>query len=200
MLFDVTGDVPIVRHDVLGMPATRAPPVLALPYDASFADIPQTKRRRSTYPGATIGDGLEVRASTIAGAGNGLFADRDFVRNEIVTKYDGPIAMVPATLPPKEEMSHWASLIPRHWVVQGLRSPIAGRGGGSFINHVASRANTEFVKNNQAGHAFYGIYIKARRAIKKGEEIFLTYGRKNNAAALAGVRDDETEQGEQGEY
>ena len=190
MLFDVTGDAPIVRHDVRARSALEARAPLALTYDASFADAPQSRRRRSTYPGATVGDGLVVRPSSIAGAGNGLFADRDFARNDIITKYDGPIAMVPRTLPPKDEMSHWASLIPSHWGVQGLRYPVEGRGGGSFINHVASRPNAEFVKNNEAGHPFYGIYIKARRAIKKGEEIYLTYGRKDNAAALAGVRDE----------
>ena len=189
MMFDVTCDVPVVRHDVSSAPSEGR--ALALTYDPNFRNVAESRRRRTTYPGATVDHGLLVRPSTIEGAGSGLFADRDFARNEIITKYEGPIAMVPKVRPPKHEMSHWASLIPNHWVVQGLRAPVSGKGGGSFINHVASRANAEFVKNNEAGHPFYGVYIKARRPIKKGEEIFLTYGRKHNAAALAGVYDDE---------
>ena len=190
MMFDVTCDLPIVRHGVSSRePSEQSEPsVLALEYDPNFN---ARRRRPTTYPGATVDNGLLVRPSTIEGAGSGLFADRDFARHEIITKYEGPIAMVPKTRPPKHEMSHWASLIPSQWVVQGLRAPVTGKGGGSFINHVASRANAEFVKNNEAGHRFYGVYIKARRPIKKGEEIFLTYGRRDNAAALAGVRDDD---------
>ena len=38
---------------------------------------------------ATIGAGVEVRASTILAAGNGLFASRPFERGDLITEYDG---------------------------------------------------------------------------------------------------------------
>lgn len=40
-------------------------------------------------PPATIGDGVEVRASSIEQAGNGLFASRAFARGDFITEYDG---------------------------------------------------------------------------------------------------------------
>ena len=182
---DATCDVPIVRHDVGGHDEdrrTHAP--LALTYDAHFARAPK-RRRLLDFPGATVGDGLSVRRSTIPNAGNGLFAERDFARGTVITKYDGPIAMVPSVLPSGDETTHWASLM-RGFVVQGLRTPVVGRGGGSFMNHVPRGANATFVKNDAAEHPFYGIYVKATRNIRKGDEIFLTYG-KDAVLSLAGV-------------
>ena len=176
--FDIMCDVPIVRHHV----AERRP--MSLPYDAHFTRAPK-RRRLLVFPGATVGDGLSVRRSTIPTAGNGLFADRDFARGSVITKYDGPIAMVPSVLPAADAMTHWASLM-RGLVVQGLRRPILGRGGGSFMNHVPRGANATFVKNDAAEHPYYGIYVKARRNVAKGDEILLTYGR-DSVLQLAGV-------------
>ncbi len=182
---DATCDVPIVRHDVGGhVVGRRAHAPLALTYDAHFARAPK-RRRLLDFPGATVGDGLSVRRSTIPNAGNGLFADRDFPRGTVITKYDGPIAMVPSVLPFGDETTHWASLM-RGFVVQGLRTPVVGRGGGSFMNHVPRGANATFVRNDAAEHPYYGIYVKAKRNIRKGDEIFLTYG-KDSVLSLAGV-------------
>lgn len=178
--FDIMCDVPIVRHHVV----ERAHAAPSLTYDAHFARPPK-RRRLLVFPGATVDDGLSVRPSTIPNAGNGLFADRDFARGTIITKYDGPIAMVPSAPPAASATTHWASLM-RGWVVEGLTSPIRGRGGGSFMNHVPRGANAEFVKNDAAGHPYYGIYVKAKRNIQKGDEIFLTYGR-DSVLELAGV-------------
>ena len=179
-LFEVMCDVPIVRHHVV----ERTHAAQSLAYDAHFARAPK-RRRVMVFPGATIDDGISVRPSTIPNAGNGLFADRDFARGTIVTKYDGPIAMVPSAPPAAGATTHWASLM-RGLVVQGLTSPVRGRGGGSFMNHVPRGANATLVKNDNAERPYYGIYVKAKRNIAKGEEIFLTYG-KDSVLGLAGV-------------
>jgi len=97
------------------------------------------------YPGKTIGDGLEVRRSNLPlgedgeDPGNGLFATMDFSKGDVITIYDGEV--IESTLAkergpdgrPKRPQTHMKS-INTYTVIDGLKQPVAGRGGGSFLN------------------------------------------------------------------
>jgi hypothetical protein len=147
---------------------------------------PRKKRQRLGYESiATIGNGISIRPSTIPGAGSGLFAERDFQAREIITKYEGEIIPVPRILPAREHTTHWAGFM-RGWVIKGIKTPVSGVGGGSFMNHISRGANAEFVRNDNPDRRNYGMYVVARRHIKKGEEILIRYG-DHGVAELAGV-------------
>lgn len=115
-----------------------------------------------------IGRGIEKRASLIANAGDGLFATRDFVKDEIVTFYDGVIlpkraleAMSPACR--AALTTHARNLITSAYVLIGnydarTQLPITADtdtrdlGGGAFLNDLRGpdrdappSANVEFV-------------------------------------------------------
>lgn len=156
-------------------------------------DNNKKKKKSSRLPqkirnAATVGNGVEVRPSTIPGAGNGLFATRRFERLDIVTMYDGELADAAECRADKERdpksVSHYRSTRHGGVVIKGLRDPLAarGRGGGSFANHtwVASERNatleTDYLEKPVDGRQHVG-YIQATRDIQPGEEIFIDYGR-----------------------
>lgn len=117
---------------------------------ASFRPLDDIEKLRGML--AVIGSGIEKRASSIPGAGDGIFASRAFRKNEIVTFYDGVI--VPASVvthAPEAEravlMSHARQLITAAYVLIGNYHPrtglhvtdqtdTSGLGGGSFLNDV----------------------------------------------------------------
>jgi hypothetical protein len=200
MPFDITGEVPVAFHRAIpaAAPSTAIP--AAAPSTVAHGAAPSARRPRrppAVYPGATIGDGLTVRASGIPGAGNGLFADRPFASGEIITKYEGPIIQIPPEPHAEGASSHWASLVRGTHVVDGRRVPVVGEGGGSFMNHKPrSEANAKLVKNPDphvtqlraasASTRPYGIFVEATADIARGEEIFLWYGA-SAVQRLAGV-------------
>ena len=123
---------------------------------------------------ARVGQGVSVAPSTIPHAGNGLFATRSFRSSEYITEYEGEI------LTRKEA---WERPILSHMVsregviVDGLKTPIAGRGGGSFSNS-AMRS----VDANASIVAVLGqLFLRARRHIAENEEILVYYGRRGFA-------------------
>ena len=119
----------------------------------------------------TIGNGVEVRQSGIPNAGFGLFACKDFQKNEYITLYDGE-TMTRATAWKQKCVSHMATK--EGITVDGLKVPIIGRGGGSFANSSMSvrTANAEIC-------AWLGyLLIKSKQSIMKGEEIKVFYGRR----------------------
>jgi hypothetical protein len=126
---------------------------------------------------ATIDNGVRVAPSRIPEAGNGLFAAATFSRNSYITLYDGE------TLTAKEA---WSRPLLTHMagregvVVDGIKRPISGRGGGSFANasRLSRDANAEIV-------AWLGLLVlRAKRTILDGEEIFVHYGRRGFALAM----------------
>ena len=119
---------------------------------------------------STINNGVYIKQSNIENAGYGLFAQRNFEKNQHITLYDGEV------LTKKEagtrELSHMASR--EGVVVDGLKKPIQGRGGGSFCNSASYQkyANAEIV-------AWLGyLIIKSKKYICKDEEILVFYGRR----------------------
>ncbi|MET4694264.1 SET domain-containing protein [Endozoicomonas lisbonensis] len=144
---------------------------------------PQSSKKKRRLPDKkdlySIGHGLTVSESTIAGAGNGLFADQDIDKGEFITWYGGPVINVDSEEREKlsehyEDWSHLAG-IDRHTVIQSPKQPEPGMGGGGFINdgiNIFTPPNVTFVPISER----QCIYIKSLRPIDKGEELFVSYG------------------------
>lgn len=88
-----------------------------------------------------VGDGLEIKISTIPGAGGGLFATREFAKNEWVTFYDGRVISHEEAKELEKTpgaVSHVRKVSSMHSMIDGLRDAQLAmdenRGGGSFIN------------------------------------------------------------------
>lgn len=118
-----------------------------------------------------------VSRSTIPHAGNGLFADRDYKWNEIITYYDGKVYSPNEPLPSNKSYFKGCG----RYIIDGRVN--FGDGLGRYINcpKRGSKANARW------GFAGVGtrVAIRAMRkpkgcknpiAIKAGEEIFICYG------------------------
>lgn len=118
---------------------------------------------------------LEIRPSSIEGAGNGLFTRVAFANNELVTMYGG------IRMSENIYLSN-TSVFPPGLDAYLLETPdmfIDGRTNfrlakelGRWITHSKNRANCKFIVEGEAGK----IAIRATRDIEPGEELFLNYG------------------------
>jgi SET domain-containing protein len=140
--------------------------------------------------------GLRVKPSTIAGAGFGLFAARDFPKHTIVCEYEGDV------IDGKEldkrygsdERAEYAISIPG--TTKFIDAIHSNDGFARFANHVPKQeSNIEFVgklvpvevkstkvknkerQRNTVVATVYKIGLQTRRAIKAGEELFVDYGK-----------------------
>jgi hypothetical protein len=155
------------------------------------------------------GVNLEIRPSMLAGAGNGLFALRDFAVGEPITEYYGELITFEEAIErkKKEGDSHIRSHIQRYWYIDGSHmkdgTPIInaanqlhGKGGAAIANHKDKKhANSRYdfydsPVNEERFNQWMGgnktiqqlpeertTYITATKPIKKGDEIFVDYGR-----------------------
>ncbi len=145
-----------------------------------------------------IGQDLLVQKSCLISGENGLFAQRNFKKNEIITFYDGKIVdyQHPSTVP-LSLFTHTRSLIPFRFIILGnveknsnqpFRSRINSHqtmGGGAFINYSRKYANCEFchidsmlnestLKELDPHQRL--ICIVALRDIQFNEELLIDYG------------------------
>jgi SET domain-containing protein len=114
--------------------------------------------------------GLVVKKSTIPGAGLGLFTTVARKRGDIITEYVGEV--VDDAI---EDERYGNTTAPYSLEVSKNRviDPACKRGIGSYANHnPQSTANAGFAKNS----ATKGAVIRARKAIKAGNEVFVNYG------------------------
>ena len=121
--------------------------------------------------GATVGSGVTVHESNIANAGLGLFAMRLFVKNAIITEYAGTnVSRQEAFKLPS--YTHLASR--NGTIIDGIRTPQNGVGGGSFANGapLLKHSNAVLVDKDDK------IFVKAIREIAIGQEIIVHYGRR----------------------
>lgn len=131
-----------------------------------------------------IGDGVEVKASLITdeGAGNGLFATMPFIKDALVTFFSGTIISWEAALVLREQKAstHMVALVRREWAVDGRATEAGpGVGGGHFANNnPTATANTRLVWIHTADGLAQWPVLKAKRAIRSGEEITFDYGKK----------------------
>jgi SET domain-containing protein len=131
-----------------------------------------------------------VGESKLPGAGCGLFADRDFCKNERITEFCGEVidADEAKHRRAKGEDTHIRSLVPMYVCVDGrLVSPSdKEQGGGSFVND--SRGKRPYncklvVKQVTKGVKRKGLaalercFVVAITNIKKGEELYASYQR-----------------------
>jgi hypothetical protein len=151
--------------------------------DLTLDDSPQT-RSPIRWPGKTIGAGIFVAPSKIAGAGNGLFAAVCFEPGDVITFYDGARLTGAEAKEFGRVATHLASIC-THDVIDGLRQPADGRGGGSFINDPQYRKLGEYnarlvrtdIRDERKG-IDSGIHIQANMPIAPGDEIYASYGRR----------------------
>ena len=145
----------------------------------------ELKKRKTTPEKSelrSIGNGLVVKHSALPGSRNGVFVSHDVSAGEFITWYDGTVIDVSAEerrelLTDYEYWSHLIS-IDQYTLIQGIKKPPStpGFGLGSLINDGPISGipdNVEFVKLLKQKE----VYIKAKRFIKKGEELFVSYGK-----------------------
>lgn len=123
---------------------------------------------------AVIGNGVHVSASGIPDAGFGLFASRRFKRGEWITLYDGEVVTRKEAWR-RDVRSHIASR--DGTIVDGIKTPRVGRGGGSFANCSLNAKSA-----NAVICAWLGLlFVKAVCAIETNQEITVYYGRRGLA-------------------
>lgn len=141
---------------------------------------------------ASIGYGVRVKPSTIPDAGLGLFASKNFKKNEMITEFDGNIIdketakKVQRTRP--SATFHFVGLTLGFSVIDGVKIAIPGRGGASFANDSMNNPpyNATFFRTKKVmpdlpdqrtgDLELTRLFLKALRDIAKGEEIFVDYG------------------------
>ena len=114
---------------------------------------------------------FEVKRSSIHGLG--LFAKKTFLKNEIITFYDGVHIGLAEAIEKKargqglylKTISHF------HDIIDGLRTPMLGRGAGSFCNHSWNPNARLWVRNDDC-------WIQAITDIQPNSEITVSYGKK----------------------
>lgn len=112
----------------------------------------------------TIGDGVAVDWTPI---GWSLRTTRAFARGEVITQYCGRL------LSRKEashttRTSHLCSTRGRGEVIDGLKRPIRGVGGGSFANH-SDNPNARILRTVQ------GVFLQATSLLSPGQTITIRY-------------------------
>lgn len=130
---------------------------------------------------------MSVRPSGIPDAGLGLFADTKFRCGDIITYYDGHW-LTRREAEALASKTHLRTLSSSYSAIDGLRTPIPGRGGASFANdgRDALCNNSTFhtwILNGKAGEPdpifpeLNLVVLRAKRDINMGEEILVSYGR-----------------------
>tara|TARA_B110001450_G_scaffold202089_1_gene191267 strand:+ start:346 stop:744 length:399 start_codon:yes stop_codon:yes gene_type:complete len=129
------------------------------------------------YDLSTIDNGVRVAESRIKGAGYGLFASKFYRRADYITLYDGEIVSRKEAWQ-RPCLTHMAGR--EGVIVDGLKEPIIGRGGGSFANgsRLCRDANAQIV-------AWLGyLVLRAKEDIQPHSEIILHYGRRGFDLAM----------------
>ena len=155
----------------------------------------------SGYLGCVLGDGIDFRHSTLAGAGDGLFALRAFRKGEVVTFYDGILLhMLKVTGKFNKSLcvanwSHWRSVPERDLVIKGVsrnHGACDGRGGASIANHLPEKKNCTFTnarfyipmfcEDDFEWTSVRPTLLITTRKVLIGEELFVDYGVSRTAA------------------
>jgi hypothetical protein len=165
----------------LSQPPSSSPSSPSSPSSASSA---ASSAACSSAALATIGDGLEVRTSTIPNAGLGLFANRPFAAQSDITAYQGQSIDHSVAVKRRREGadSHIVKGGPSAFhspCIDGIpaKDLKIGMGGGSACNHQdQKRCNAELVFRQEADGREVTV-VRAKRGVAVGEEIFVNYGR-----------------------
>ncbi len=116
---------------------------------------------------------LQVKSSTLPGAGKGLFAKVDFPRGSIIVEYEGKRCTWKDV---EDDVDNgYIYHIDDENVIDAAKFPDAF---GRYANDAAGLQKLSGVKNNAIYHEEgKRVFIKATRRIQAGTEIFVSYGR-----------------------
>jgi hypothetical protein len=152
----------------------------------------------------TVGDGVRIAPSRIAGAGNGVFATRDYARGAPITEYVGIARHLDAghelALPLRSHMIDMGErytldgrYTPEGALITDPARQLAGRGAGAFLNDPRGTpfaANTEFEelespeaslldvkgRESEIKPHMYMMLLRALRDVYAGDELLVDYG------------------------
>lgn len=167
------------------VPADRPPPnaagVVVMPTQRCTADNKQsvqcgckTAKGQHCHVHMRLHDGLRVTASTVAHAGSGLFAARDFAAGEHLADYTGDELVIRRD---GDGGPYCLALTQR----RAIDAAATNTGYGRWANDPRGSdggPNAEFVLNPARGTG----RLRATARIRKGSEIFVSYGRQYWAA------------------
>jgi hypothetical protein len=137
---------------------------------------------------ATLGRGVELKASEIPGAGRGLFATRPFATGYPVTCYEGEhLSRIEVAAMDIGKQTHVRVVAAHHAYIDGRLNPVRdGLGGASWANdrsYYKARDGTWTKRKGEGGmnNTKYDIWnnelrIVATRPIAIGDEITTSYG------------------------
>ena len=119
---------------------------------------------------------VQVRDSTLVDAGKGRFATRDFEEGEWIIPYIGEL-INETCLNDRygDDTAPYASAFSKRWYIDGACTRgTATRANGLFQRDGRSRtvnAHGAVIENRDSG-----LWLRARREISEGDEIFVWYG------------------------
>ena len=148
----------------------------------SNTELKKRKISPNKFMLGSIGNGLVVKHSSLPGSRNGVFVSHDVNIGEYITWYDGEVLNV-SSADRKELLTdyrYWSHLISvdQYTLIQGIKKAPSetGIGLGSLINDGPISGIPENVKYVKLPDK-KAVYIRSKRFIKKGEELFINYGK-----------------------
>ena len=139
--------------------------------DEEITDVEELKKKRSY----TKSDNVELiyKQSTITGAGHGLFANRNFVKNDLITIYEGEIVEAETIETWSKKEREFCMDLPDGKILVGLSTPVLNKGLGSFINRINNprQHNCRFVIESDRKT----VVVYATKSIVKGQELLTCY-------------------------
>lgn len=132
---------------------------------------------------STLFDGVYTQRSTLGrNAGLGLFSDRLFEKNDIITEFVGWVIDRKEALRLRSEgkATHICDLVKPSLYLDGEKDPKPFIGGGSFANDGSTFLggpgnNSKFWKWYDEREGRSRVFLKATQEIQPGEEIFVGY-------------------------
>lgn len=128
-----------------------------------------------------IGSGIELRVSRIPNSGRGVFASRDFQKDEIVTLYFGHLfgESERAGMQSLGKGTHCKPLQFKHSYLDGVKTAFVGMHAGQLLNQGdKNTCNCEWIMLEAKSASNRHLAIRATRYIFPGEELYISYGRK----------------------
>ncbi len=126
-------------------------------------------------------NGTQIKSSTIPGAGKGLFARWDFNKGDAIVRYTGDIVQTAdGANDGGWQGSSYVLEVTDSWAIDAARTNTAD---GRMINDTVTtnkRPNVKFAFDARRKV----VTIRALKAIKAGEELFISYGREYWARGL----------------
>jgi uncharacterized protein len=159
-------------------------------FNFTFPVVEKKRKRHQTFKEKLqqigyVGDGLEVKESTIPNAGNGLFATKNYPKLSLITEYEGRTIFKKEAdeLRSKGKHRYIRVVVNLFQYIDGVKDPEEARtkrlGGGSFCNDGAQskmHVNAKFVNIVDSKTTQVRCFIQALEDIKENDEVIVSYG------------------------